>query len=63
MAKETKKSPSPSKYKAVDVKQFKVNYNSNVPCYEGLSSGESVVLDEKNKHVINWINNKIIVKE
>ena len=57
------KTASPSKYKAINVKQFKTSYNSNVPCYEELSSGESVVLDEKNKHVINWINNKIIVKE
>ena len=61
MAKEAK--PTIPKYKAVNVKQFKEWYSDSSPYFEKLSDGEAVKVDLKNKHVINWINNKIIVKE
>ena len=62
MAKE-KKDLSKPRYKAVNPKGFKACYNNAVPCYEALSNGDSVELDAKNKHVKNWIENKIIIKE
>ena len=62
MAKEKKDLTKP-KYKATNPEVFKTSYSDIVPCYEELSSGESVELDAKNKHVINWLSNKIIVKE
>ena len=61
MAKETKKSTG--KYKAVNPKEFALTYNSAIPKYEELSSGESVNLDPKNKHTKNLLDNKIIIKE
>ena len=60
--KETKVSLKP-KYKAVDPVQFKEWHNDTVPCYEKLCAGESVELNVKDKSVINWLNNNIIVKE
>ena len=59
MAKETAK----PKYKAVNTKRFKESYNNIVPHYAELSNGDSVELDTNNKHFINWLSNKIIVKE
>ena len=63
MAKEVKKTSQIPKYKAANVQRFKEWYNDNFPCYEELCSGNAVKVDVKNKHVIDWINNKIIVKE
>jgi len=64
MAKEKKEAKKVSnKYKAFDPKSFKSNYTDIVPYYKELSEGESVKVDLKNKQVINWLKNKIIVKE
>ena len=63
MAKEVKKSQKTNTYKAVDPALFASSYTNIVPYYEKLSEGESVKVDLKNKHVIVWIANKIIVKE
>ena len=63
MAKEVKKSQKTNNYKAADPKTFASSYTDVVPYYEKLSEGESVKVDLKNKHVIGWIANKIIVKE
>ena len=63
MAKETKKTSSAHKYKVVNVEQFKSWYSDSCPYYEELCSGDAVKVDVKNKSVIDWINNKIIVKE
>ena len=60
MAKEQKKIV---KYKAADLKSFNEWYDETSPYFEKLSKGEAVKVDLKNKHVVNWINNKIIVKE
>ena len=62
MAKE-KKSLTKPKYKATNPEGFKETYSDFVPCYVELSDGESVELDTKNKHVISWLVNKIIIKE
>ena len=62
MAKEKKEFKKP-RYKATNPKGFKETYSDFVPYYEELSSGESVELDTKNKHVKNWLENKIIIKE
>ena len=64
MAKETKK-PVVAKnlYKVANIKNFKAWYSDSCKHYEELSSGEAVEVDLKNKNVIDWINNKIIVKE
>ena len=50
MAKNVEKA---KKYKAVNAKAFKDTFNSIVPKYEKLSKGESVELDENNKHVVS----------
>ena len=63
MEKEIKKVVKSTKFKAVNPKEFKASYSDTVPCYAELSKGESVKLDEKNKHVKNWLENKIIIKE
>ena len=63
MAKEAKQTPTIPKYKAANKQQFKEWYSDSSPYFEKLSDGEAVKVDLKNKHVINWINNKIIVKE
>tara|TARA_R110002020_G_scaffold472472_1_gene700612 strand:- start:34690 stop:34884 length:195 start_codon:yes stop_codon:yes gene_type:complete len=64
MAKEKKDTKKVSKnYKASNPKTFQSNYTDIVPYYKELSEGESVKVDLKNKHVENWIKNKIIVKE
>ena len=63
MAKEVKKSQKTNSYKAADPVLFASSYTNIVPYYEKLSEGESVKVDLKNKHVIGWIANKIIVKE
>ena len=60
MAKDKKESV---KYKVSDLKQFNEWYDETSPYFEKLSKGEAVKVDLKNKHVVNWINNKIIVKE
>ena len=57
MAKNVKKA---KKYKAVNATWFKESFNSIVPKYEKLSKGESVELDENNKHVVSWLLNKVI---
>ena len=62
MAKEKKDLNKP-KYKATDPKAFKTTYSNIVPCYEELSNGDSIELDLNTKHVINWVSNKIIIKE
>ena len=54
---------SKPKYKAVDPKQFSASYIDIVPKYKELCNGESVELDENNKHVSAWLNNNIIIKE
>ena len=61
--KTTKTSNSKPKYKAVDPKQFSASYIDIVPKYKELCNGESVELDENNKHVSAWLNNNIIIKE
>ena len=61
--KTTKISNSKPKYKAVDPKQFSASYIDIVPKYKELCNGESVELDENNKHVSAWLNNNIIIKE
>ena len=48
------------KYKATKPKEFAEMHNDIVPCYKELCDGESVELDENNKTVIGWLNNKII---
>ena len=64
MAEKSKKERKASvKYKAVNPSNFKAWYSETVPGYSELSKGESVELDAKNKHVINWLDNKIIIKE
>tara|TARA_Y100000593_G_scaffold93242_1_gene187400 strand:+ start:2983 stop:3174 length:192 start_codon:yes stop_codon:yes gene_type:complete len=63
MAKEVKKSQKTNGYKATDPAWFAANHTDVVPYYGKLSEGESVKVDLKNKHVIGWIANKIIVKE
>ena len=63
MAKEDKKTQKTNSYKAADPEMFASSYTDIVPYYEKLSEGESVKVDLKNKHVIGWIANKIIVKE
>ena len=63
MAKEDKKTQKTNSYKAADPVLFASSYTNIVPYYEKLSEGESVIVDLKNKHVIGWIANKIIVKE
>ena len=63
MAKEDKKTQKTNSYKATDPEMFASSYTDIVPYYEKLSKGESVKVDLKNKHVIGWIANKIIVKE
>ena len=62
MAKEKKDLTKP-KYKATNPKGFETTYSDIVACYVELSDGASVELDIKNKHVINWLANKIIIKE
>ena len=52
-----------AKYKAVNPEKFAASFTSDAPCYDELSNGKSVVLNLKNKHVENWLHNKIIVKE
>ena len=37
--------------------------NKSKPKYKELCNGESVELDENNKHVSAWLNNNIIIKE
>ena len=54
---------SKPKYKAVNPKEFAASYIDIVPKYKELCNGESVELDENNKHVSAWLNNNIIVKE
>ena len=61
--KNQKTSKSKPKYKAVDPKQFAASYIDIVPKYKELCNGESVELDENNKHVSAWLNNNIIIKE
>ena len=61
--KKEKTNNSKPKYKAVDPGQFKEWHNDTVPCYEKLCAGEAVELNVKDKSVINWLNNNIIVKE
>ena len=61
--KKEKTSNSKPKYKAVDPVQFREWHNDTVPCYEKLCAGEAVELNVKDKSVINWLNNNIIVKE
>ena len=48
------------KYKATNPKEFSEMHYDIVPCYKELCDGESVELDENNKIVIGWLNNKII---
>ena len=55
--------PKSGGWKAVNPEQFSEWYNDTVPCYAELSEGKVVQLDTKDKHVKDWINNKIIVKE
>ena len=62
MAKGDKITTKP-KYKAVNPDSFKENYNSNSPKYAELCKGESVSLNAKDKHTINWLSNNIIIKE
>ena len=52
-----------SKYKATCPKKFAASFTPDAPYYDKLSKGESISVDLKNKHVINWLANKIIVKE
>ncbi len=63
MAKEVKKNKESNKYKAVNPKLFAESYNDRTPFYKELSNGDSVELDSKNKHTINLLDNKIIIKE
>ena len=63
MADKAKKESKVVKYKAANPSDFKAWFSDNVPGYSELSKGESVELDAKNKHVINWLDNKIIIKE
>ena len=63
MAKEVKKTQKTNSYKAADPVLFASSHTDVVPYYKELSEGESVKVDLKNKHVIGWIANKIIVKE
>ena len=58
--KKEKKSNSKPKYKAVNPKEFSEMHNDIVPCYKELCDGEAVELDENNKTVVGWLNNKII---
>ena len=48
------------KYKAANPKEFSEMHNDIVPCYKELCDGAAVELDENNKTVIGWLNNKII---
>tara|TARA_R100000734_G_C3308990_1_gene99630 strand:- start:690 stop:893 length:204 start_codon:yes stop_codon:yes gene_type:complete len=61
--KDLKKKVTKVKYKARDTKKFKESYGEMKPYYKELSKGESVEVDMKDKTIISWINNKIIVKE
>ena len=61
--KTTKTSNSKAKYKASNPNQFAEMYNDTTPCYDDLCAGKSVELNGKNKTVIDWLNNNIIVKE
>ena len=58
----SKKAGGP-KYKATCKKKFEASFTSEAPYYDKLSKGEAVSVDLKNKYVINWLANKIIVKE
>ena len=56
--------PNKGGWKAVNPVQFSESYSSDVPHYEEFSSGKVVIdVNEKDVNVIDWINNKIIVKE
>ena len=61
--KEDKVASGKAKYKAANPSQFKSWYTDQVPGYLELSKGESVELNAKDKNVINWLDNKIIIKE
>ena len=63
MAEKSKKESKAVKYKAANPSQFKSWYTDQVPGYLELSKGESVELNAKDKNVINWLDNKIIIKE
>jgi len=61
----TKGNDKPKKdnmYKAVNAKDFAASYSDIVPYYTELSEGKAVKVDLKNKHVVSWLANKIIVK-
>ena len=57
---EKKEKSKKIKYKATNPKEFSEMHNDIVPCYKELCDGESVELDEINKIVIGWLNNKVI---
>ena len=59
--KNTKSQPKP-KYKVVDLKRFATDYNDQFPKYAELCKGESVDLKLNDPDVINWLNNKVIIK-
>ena len=61
--KEVKVASGKIKYKATNPSQFKLWYTDQAPSYSELSKGESVELDTNDKNVIDWLNNKIIIKE
>lgn len=58
-----KKEKTSNKFKAVNPVQFKEWYSSDTPNYKDLCDGKSVALNINDKHVQDWINNNIIVKE
>ena len=62
MAKGNEKPKKDDMYKAVNAKDFAVSYSDSVPYYTELSEGKAVKVDVKNKHVVSWLANKIIVK-
>ena len=63
MAKENEKPKKDNVYKSVNAKDFAASYTDIVPYYTELSEGNAVKVDLKNKHVVSWLSNKIIVKE
>ena len=62
MAKGNEKPKKDDMYKAVNAKDFAVSYSDSVPYYAELSEGKAIKVDLKNKHVVSWLANKIIVK-
>ena len=62
MAKGNEKPKKDNVYKACNAKDFAASYSDSVPYYTELSEGNAVKVDLKNKHVVSWLANKIIVK-